>query len=106
MYETKSYRIRSLQSRLYPSVGINYNLSFDTINCKYCKDNPKARLSATLDDKFLKDCKFVNKELYVRLNPNSKKMRIIRMRNDAENRIRRILEKGVIVKQASSFLYR
>jgi DNA polymerase, archaea type len=30
---------------LYPSVGINYNLSFDTINCKCCKDNQGQNIS-------------------------------------------------------------
>ena len=50
---------------LYPSVGINYNLSFDTINCKCCKDDPNAKISVTLDDKFLKDCKFVNKDSWI-----------------------------------------
>ncbi|HJT49028.1 MAG TPA: DNA polymerase domain-containing protein [Nitrososphaeraceae archaeon] len=42
---------------LYPSVAINYNISFDTVNCTCCKDNPNARI--TLDSKFLKDCKFI-----------------------------------------------
>ena len=42
---------------LYPSVSINYNLSYDTVNCSCCKDDSNAKI--TLDSKFLKDCKFV-----------------------------------------------
>ena len=45
---------------LYPSVAINYNISFDTVNCTCCKDDPSARI--TLDSKFLKDCKFIKQE--------------------------------------------
>jgi DNA polymerase, archaea type len=45
---------------LYPSVGINYNLSFDTINCDCCKDNPDAKLSKIIPEQFTKNCKFVN----------------------------------------------
>jgi DNA polymerase I len=45
---------------LYPSVGINYNLSFDTINCSCCKNNSDAKLSKLIPAKFTKDCKFVN----------------------------------------------
>ena len=39
---------------LYPSVGINYNLSFDTINCYYRKDNPKTKISNLLSKNLLK----------------------------------------------------
>ena len=42
---------------LYPSVAIKYNISFDTVNCNCCKDDPSARI--TLDSEFLKDCKFI-----------------------------------------------
>jgi DNA polymerase elongation subunit (family B) len=45
---------------LYPSVAINYNISFDTINCACCKDDPNARI--TLDGEFLKDCKFIKQD--------------------------------------------
>ena len=45
---------------LYPSVAINYNISFDTVNCTCCKDNPSARI--TLDSEFLKDCKFIKQD--------------------------------------------
>lgn len=45
---------------LYPSVAINYNVSFDTINCTCCKDVPSARI--TLESEFLKDCKFINQD--------------------------------------------
>ena len=47
---------------LYPSVGINYNLSFDTINCLCCQNNPDAKLSRIIPNEFTKDCKFVNPE--------------------------------------------
>jgi DNA polymerase elongation subunit (family B) len=47
---------------LYPSVGINYNLSFDTINCSCCSKDDLARckISALIPSEFTKDCKFVN----------------------------------------------
>jgi DNA polymerase elongation subunit (family B) len=44
---------------LYPSVGINYNISFDTINCSCCKDNPDVKISSLLPSEFLRDCKFI-----------------------------------------------
>jgi DNA polymerase I len=47
---------------LYPSVAINHNISFDTINCSCCKDDPSARITITLDMKFLKDCKFIKQD--------------------------------------------
>ena len=45
---------------LYPSVGINYNLSFDTINCSCCQNDPDAKLCRIIPNEFTKDCKFVN----------------------------------------------
>jgi DNA polymerase elongation subunit (family B) len=45
---------------LYPSVGIKYNLSFDTINCECCKDNPDAKISNIMPSEFTADCKYVN----------------------------------------------
>jgi DNA polymerase elongation subunit (family B) len=33
---------------LYPTVAILFNLSFDTINCQCCKDNPDAKISNTM----------------------------------------------------------
>jgi DNA polymerase elongation subunit (family B) len=45
---------------LYPSVGIKYNLSFETINCDCCANNPDAKLNKLIPDKFTKDCVFVN----------------------------------------------
>jgi DNA polymerase elongation subunit (family B) len=41
-------------------VGIKYNLSFDTINCECCKDNPDAKISNIIPEEFTKDCKYVN----------------------------------------------
>jgi DNA polymerase, archaea type len=31
---------------MYPTIAINYNISFETVNCRCCKDNPSARISA------------------------------------------------------------
>src|SRR5215211_4139485 len=45
---------------LYPSVGINYNLSFDSINCKCCKNDYQAKVWNIIPDEFTKDCKFIN----------------------------------------------
>jgi DNA polymerase, archaea type len=45
---------------LYPSVAINYNISFDTVNCTCCKDDPNARIAITLGKEYLDDCKFIN----------------------------------------------
>jgi DNA polymerase family B len=45
---------------LYPSVGINFNLSFDTINCNCCKDVSERRLCNLIPNEFTKDCKHVN----------------------------------------------
>ena len=44
---------------LYPTIGIHYNLSFDTINCKCCRNNPRAKVK--LGDAFFKGCKFISK---------------------------------------------
>lgn len=46
---------------LYPTMMINNNLSFETINCECCKDNPKARVS---HDVML----FINEDLSEDLN--------------------------------------
>jgi DNA polymerase, archaea type len=42
--------------RLYPSVAIKYNLSFDTINCPCCKYNPDAKLTNLIPKEYLTDC--------------------------------------------------
>jgi DNA polymerase elongation subunit (family B) len=39
---------------LYPTMAILHNISFDTVNCWCCRDNPKAKV----DEKITKDCKF------------------------------------------------
>lgn len=45
---------------LYPSVAINYNISFDTISsCKPCKDKPEARICNIFPAEFTKDFNFV-----------------------------------------------
>jgi DNA polymerase I len=33
---------------LYPSMAILHNISFDTVNCECCKDNPDARISGPI----------------------------------------------------------
>ena len=38
---------------------IIYNLSFDTINCPCCKNNPRARVRLSSED-FFKDCKYLS----------------------------------------------
>ena len=46
---------------LYPSVAINYNISFDTIStCARCKEDPKTRVGNMFPYEFVKDFKFVN----------------------------------------------
>jgi DNA polymerase elongation subunit (family B) len=45
---------------LYPTMGIHYNLSFDTINCKCCKNNSCSKVK--LGDAFFKGCKFISKK--------------------------------------------
>jgi DNA polymerase, archaea type len=31
---------------MYPTIAINYNISFETVNCRCCKDKPSARIPA------------------------------------------------------------
>jgi DNA polymerase elongation subunit (family B) len=45
---------------LYPSMALNYNISYDTVNCTCCKDDPSAKI--TLDSEFVKDCKFIKQD--------------------------------------------
>jgi DNA polymerase elongation subunit (family B) len=45
---------------LYPSVVINYNLSFDRINCDCCKDDSKRIINKIIPEEFTKDCNFIN----------------------------------------------
>jgi DNA polymerase I len=33
---------------MYPTIAIKYNISFETVNCKCCKDNPAARIPAEI----------------------------------------------------------
>ena len=35
---------------LYPTMMINHNISFDTVNCDCCKDDPNAKVSAEIMD--------------------------------------------------------
>ena len=36
---------------LYPTMMINHNISFDTVNCDCCKDDPDAKVSAEIMDR-------------------------------------------------------
>jgi DNA polymerase, archaea type len=31
---------------MYPTIAIEHNISFETVNCRCCKDNPNARISS------------------------------------------------------------
>ena len=35
---------------LYPTMMINNNISFDTVNCDCCKDDPEAKVSSEIMD--------------------------------------------------------
>jgi DNA polymerase elongation subunit (family B) len=48
---------------LYPTVAILFNLSFDTINCQCCKDNPDAKISNSKFYEFAKDCIYINRDI-------------------------------------------
>jgi DNA polymerase, archaea type len=45
---------------LYPTMAILYNISYDTVNCKYCKKNPHAKVN--LNKAFFASCKFISKD--------------------------------------------
>jgi DNA polymerase elongation subunit (family B) len=46
---------------LYPSIGINYNISSDTINCECCASNPKAKIGFLIpSSEFTKDFKYID----------------------------------------------
>jgi DNA polymerase, archaea type len=47
---------------LYPSVGIKYNISFDTINCKCCKDCLHRRIKNMFPKEIVKELVFVKPE--------------------------------------------
>jgi DNA polymerase I len=47
-------------SSLYPTMGIHYNLSFDTVNCECCKKNPRAKVKL-LNESFFAGCKYISK---------------------------------------------
>jgi DNA polymerase I len=65
---------------LYPTMGILYNLSFDTINCKCCKNNPNAKVK--LNNIFFNGCKFIsNNKCWIcqkRVGAFPRKLRIFR----------------------------
>jgi DNA polymerase, archaea type len=35
---------------MYPTIAIEHNISFETVNCKCCKDNPEARIPSEVMD--------------------------------------------------------
>jgi DNA polymerase, archaea type len=45
---------------LYPSMAINYNLSFDTINCPCCASDPEAKISKIIPSEFTSNCIYIN----------------------------------------------
>lgn len=74
---------------LYPTMGIHHNLSFDTINCKCCKKNPRAKVK--LDNTFFKGCKFISKNkcwiCRKREGAFPKKLKIFRRERLAQKRL-------------------
>ena len=46
---------------LYPTMAIVYNLSYETVNCRCCRDDKKARVKFA-DDKFYDGCKYLSKD--------------------------------------------
>ena len=48
---------------LYPSVGIKYNISSDSINRPCCKHDLKARICNLIPDEFTKDCNNINPKI-------------------------------------------
>ena len=69
---------------LYPTIAILYNISFDTINCWCCRDNPKTKV----DEKITKDCKFEKEYWICQLKEGafSKKLKIFREERLKEKR--------------------
>ncbi len=55
-YDFKNNRIVYIfdVKSLYPTMMIIYNISFDTVNCSCCKDNPEARVPKEIMDLIIK----------------------------------------------------
>ena len=54
------YNVKVVDARsLYPSMGLEYNLSFDTINCRCCKHKRNAKIK--IDEKYFEGCKYISK---------------------------------------------
>jgi DNA polymerase, archaea type len=72
-------------SSLYPTMAILYNISFDTVNCKCCKNNP----DAIVDKDIIKDC-LIEKEYWIyQLNKEGafpKKLRIFKEERFSQKR--------------------
>ena len=61
---------------LYPSMAILHNISFDTVNCECCKENPESRVSTDIT----KDCR-IEKEYWIcrqKVGAFPKKLRIFK----------------------------
>ncbi len=54
---------------LYPTMMINNNISFDTVNCPCCKDNPDARVSKEIIC-LIDEEKYANKQYWICKDPN------------------------------------
>jgi DNA polymerase, archaea type len=48
---------------MYPTIAIEHNISFETVNCRCCKDNPKARIPSEVMDE-------INERLQKKEPPN------------------------------------
>ncbi len=57
---------------LYPTMMINYNISFDTVNCSCCKDDPDAKVSQEIMDLIDKDESKHNKQYWICKDPGYK----------------------------------
>jgi DNA polymerase elongation subunit (family B) len=81
---------------LYPTMGIQYNLSFETINCDCCKNDPKARARVKkIDDQFFEGCKFISKDscwICQREGAFPKKLKIFKERRVVE---KQLAKKGI-----------
>ena len=45
---------------MYPTIAIEHNISFETVNCRCCKDNPNARIPTEVMDESIHDYEIRN----------------------------------------------
>ncbi|MDN5868559.1 MAG: hypothetical protein L0H55_14335, partial [Candidatus Nitrosocosmicus sp.] len=83
---------------LYPSMAILHNISFDTVNCSCCKDDPLTRV----DKKIIQDC-LIEKEYWIcRLKEGSfpKKLKVFKeerlIQKNAGNKVKQLALKILI----------